>query len=322
MKHQFKITLLALGLLFMNGAMAAETATGNTGLREEASTLENIYQEKARAVLDTLMTPEDYTMVVSATIKNDEAKLKEYHDMVERKFMPGMVMNDPAGFGEEHNILHSLKQKVEIQVILNDRVPSDRDTLVRDILKSKLKLNEEGGDTIGVVRAFHTPLFDPSVLKKLPELSGKMIFFLLLLCGLLVAGIAMWLYKRHENRLEEARARGAQILERERLKEAIEEEKKADVKPSADTGKTPEQLREEKRALEEKIFKRNEEIIALSQEYNGIVTKALEEYVSRGKLEDITLFFESIGWDHARKYFKNIETKLWTKLPAIFAIAR
>ena len=125
MKHHFKISLsIAFALMGLNGAVAAET---NNGLREEASTLENIYQEKARATLDTLLNQEDYTLVISATIKNDEAKLKEYHQMIEKKFLPGLIMNDPAGFGEEHNILHALKQKIEIQVILNDRVPSDRD---------------------------------------------------------------------------------------------------------------------------------------------------------------------------------------------------
>jgi len=322
MKHLSKFNkpkwLVLVLFMMCSGAFAAETA-GNTGLREEASTLENIYQEKARATLDTLLNPDDYTLVISATLKNDEAKLKEYHAMVEKKFLPGMLMNDPAGFGEEHNILHALKQKVEIQVILNDRVPSDRDTMVRDILKSKLKLNEEGGDTIGVIRAFHTsPFIDPGLAKKLPEFSGKMISFLLLLAGLMVAGIAMWLYKRHQNKLEEAQARGAQMIERERLKEAIQEEKEeeAAVVAAVDTGKTPEQLEEERRVLEQKIIEGKEELLTLAQEYSNIVNRALEEFVAQGKIYETTLFLESIGWDQSRKVFKNIDSKLWVRIAA------
>ena len=320
MKHHSKYNKpkgLVIAFLFMLPNVYAADNAANTGLREEASTLENIYQEKARATLDTLLNPDDYTLVISATLKNDEAKLKEYHAMVEKKFLPGMMMNDPAGFGEEHNILHALKQKVEIQVILNDRVPSDRDTMVRDILKSKLKLNEEGGDTIGVIRAFHTsPFIDPALAKKLPEFSGRMISFLLLLAGLLVAGVAMWLYKRHQNKLEEAQAQGAKMIERERLKEAIQEEKEEEtaVAAAADHGKTPEELEAERRILEQKINEGREELTALAQEYSNIVNRALEEFVAQGKIYETTLFLENIGWDQSRKIFKNIDSKLWTRI--------
>ena len=316
MKQQFKISvILAIGLMSFNLAFAAET---NTGLREEASTLENIYQEKARATLDTLLNAEDYTLVISATIKNDEAKLKEYHAMVEKKFLPGLVMNDPAGFGEEHNILHALKQKIEIQVILNDRVPADRDALVKDVLKSKLKLNEEGGDTIGVVRAFHnTPFFESGLTKKLPELSGKMIAFLLFLAAIAVAGIAMWLYKRHEEKLAEAEARGAQIIERERLKDAIKEENGVtDEVATGDSLKTQEQLDEEKRVLEIKIFQEKEELVSLVHQYSGIVHKAIEEFISQGKINETIMFLENIGWEESRKLFKNIDSKLWARVAA------
>ncbi len=59
MKHQFKIVfLIALGLFNLGVTNAAETTT--VGLREEASTLENIYQEKARNTLDTLLNQEEF----------------------------------------------------------------------------------------------------------------------------------------------------------------------------------------------------------------------------------------------------------------------
>jgi flagellar basal body-associated protein FliL len=313
MKHPFKIiTIVALAFLVVNGASAAEVTNG---LREEASTLENIYQEKAHATLDTLMNPEDYTLVISATLKNDEAKLKEYHSMVEKKFLPGMVMNDPSGFGEEHNILHALKQKVEIQVILNDRVPADRDVLVKDILKSKLKLNEEGGDTIGVVRAFHNaPFLDKSLIKKIPELSGKMIAFLLVLAALTIAGIVMWLYKRHEDKIAEAEARGAQIVERERLKEAIKEENGETAEAAVVSDNSAEEMEAKKRRLEQNILLEREQIISLTKQYSGIVHKAFEDFVTDGKINQATLFMESIGWDESRQLFKNIDNKIWSRI--------
>jgi len=314
MKLHFNIAIsIALGLLALNSAYAAEA---NNGLREEAATLENIYQERARVTLDTLLNSEDYTLVITATIKNDEAKLKEYHSMVEKKFLPGLAMNDPAGFGEEHNILHSLKQKVEIQLILNDRVPSDRDALVKEILKSKLKLNEEAGDTISVVRAFHNSANGDSIFaRKLPELSGKMIAFLIVLAIILIAGIVMWLYKRHEEKLAEAETRGAQIVERERLKDAIKEENGENNEPTKDDPtQSEEYLEAQRRVLEQKINMGREELVSLVQQYSSIVHKAVEEYITQGKLNETTLFLENIGWDESRKLFKNIDNKLWSRV--------
>lgn len=313
MMQQFKTILTISSLLLMGQTVYAVENGG--GLREEASTLENIYQEKARTTLDTLLNQSDYTLVVAATIKNDETKLKEYHQMVEKKFLPGMNMNDPAGFGEEHNILHSLKQKVEVQVILSEKVPADRDLLVKDILRSKLKISEESGDSISVVRAIHQPTAAETSARKLPELSTKMIFFLLALGAILVTAIAMWLYKRHEEKIAEAEARGAQIIERERLKDAIAEEQKETGHPiAAQTGKTEEELEAERRLLEQRIFKESEDLISLSQQYSSIIIKSLEEYVMQGKLKEVTLFLENIGWDVARKQFKGIDSKLWARI--------
>lgn len=322
MKKQSKSisALLVLSWIALNSAFAADEAAG---LKDEGTTLENLYQQKAHAVLDTLLNPEDYTLVISATLKNDESKLKEYHSMIEKKFLPGMNMNDPAGFGPEHNILYGLKQKVEVQLILSDRVPADRDALVKDVLKTKLKLNEEGGDSIAVLRAAHkVPNAESApITQKLPELSTKMVIFFIIMAVIAVIAAAMWLYRRKEDNAEEARANQPNFIEKERIIEAVKEEKGDEVEEKKapvveEVIKTPEQLAEEQRILAEKIEIAKETLLRLSQEYLSIVTRALEEFTAQGNLTETTLFLESLGWEPARKLFKNIDSKLWGRVAA------
>ena len=211
---QWKTGLKILGFILLTLTLFQATMilsfAQELGVREEASTLENIYQEKVATILNNLMAPEEYTIVISATLKNDDQKLKEYNEAVERKFLPGLIMTDPMGFSDAHNILLDLKQRVEIQVILSESLPSDREGLVKDILKNKLHLNEESGDVISVVRALRNA--DPAVHAtppKLPELSAKMIAFWIIVCMMVLTGIIFWLQRRKEKKQEEDRAEQA-----------------------------------------------------------------------------------------------------------------
>jgi hypothetical protein len=54
----------------------------SASVREESTSLENLYQEKVRSLIDNLVAPQDYTLVISATIKNDDKKLKEYIEFI------------------------------------------------------------------------------------------------------------------------------------------------------------------------------------------------------------------------------------------------
>jgi hypothetical protein len=182
---------LALSLCVAQATLVLSFAQ-DTGVsvREETTTLENLYQEKVRSILSNLMAPEDYTLVISATIRNDDTKLKEYSAAAERKFLPGLPIQDPAGYAETNNILLELKQRVEIQVILTDNVPADRDQIVRDVIKNKLKLNEETGDSIAVVRAARSiPAPKTQESPKLPELSAKMIAFWIIVLMMVLTGV-------------------------------------------------------------------------------------------------------------------------------------
>lgn len=289
-------------------------------LRQESATLENLYQDKVHNILDNLMNPEDYTLVISATIRNDESRLKEYNEALEKKFLPGLIITDPMGYNDAHNILLELKQKIEIQVILTENVPSDRDNLVREILKSKLHLNEETGDTITVVRASRAIASvnaDPA--PKLPELSARMIAFWIIVGLLATTALALWLYRRREKAKEKAREE-----EQEEKKEnpastqnteitQEEENKKEEEEVKV---KTQEELEAERDALEMKLAFAKGELVKLVREYPSIVCRAVEEFVAQGKINDSVNFLESLGWDQSRKLFKDVDSRLWTRVGA------
>ncbi|NDG84120.1 MAG: hypothetical protein EBX52_03665, partial [Proteobacteria bacterium] len=224
----YGIRILAGLLLVMStGLPSYAQDSGPAVVREETTILENLYQEKVRTILNNLMNPEDYTLVISATMKNDDKKLRDYGDLVEKKFLPGLPINDPSAYSDANNMLLDLKQKVDIQVILTDNVPGDRDTIVRDILKSKLHLSEESGDSITVVRAARI-VAPPGAGEhpKLPELSVKMIAFWIFVTMMLLTGFLLWLQKRRERQREQERAEQALLIEQRKAQEkAIEEAK-------------------------------------------------------------------------------------------------
>ncbi len=302
-------------------------AFADQGLREEATTLENIYQDKSKTILNNLLNPDDYTLVVTATLKQDDQKLKEYHDSIQKKFLPGLIISDPLGFSDEHNLLLELKQKVEIQVILADNVSPDRDNLVRDILKAKLHLNEESGDTIGVTRATRAPASivptgDPS---KLPELTPRMIFFLSFMALLIIGTLFFWYSKRkQEIKVESGAGAGGEEagggtsgggggggggVSKGLFEE--EEEEEEELPP-----KTPEEIERERDALEMKLAFAKGELIKLVKDYPSIVCRAAEEFFAQGKVSETTMFLEALGWENARKLFRDLDNRLWARIGA------
>jgi flagellar motor switch protein FliG len=305
-------SLLAWALVLQTGSEAQE----NNVVKEEAYALENLYQQKAQQTLENLLNPDDYTVVVSASIRNDEAKLKEYQEMMDRKFLPGLVINDPAGFSDEHNLLHGLKQKVEIQVVLTDKVPADRDALVKDLLRSKLKLSEEMGDVITVSRAVHrAPASEIISARKIPELTGKMIGFLIVLAGIVAAAMALWYHRRREEKRTQESILNANFTEKEKIRQAIEEEGRT-TEEQAKVGKTPEEIEMEARLLREKVQNESNNLVKLAEEHLTIVMNAIEEYVAAGNVSQMTLIFERIGWEDSRRLFRNLSSKIWNKVAA------
>jgi flagellar motor switch protein FliG len=297
-----------------------------TSVREETTTLENLYQEKVRSILNNLMAPEDYTLVISATIRNDDTKLKEYSAAAERKFLPGLPIQDPAGYAETNNILLELKQKVEIQVILTDNVPADRDQIVRDVIRNKLKLNEETGDSVAVVRALRTPASTkPQESPKLPELSAKMIAFWIIMLMMVLTGVILWLQRRKEKQKEAEKAEQAILVEQKRL--ADEEAKKAEEDKAKEEAKEELQDRYQEPLADdvrievyEKLQKEKEAVLALCKNYPVIVTRAFEEFITQGHVTEAVIVMEALGWHESKSLFREMDPRFWTKVGAALRV--
>ena len=247
------------------------------------------------------------------------AVFKEYNDALERKYLPGLIITDPMGYNDAHNILLELKQRVEIQVIMTENVPSDRENLVREILKSKLHLNEESGDTITVVRAVRSISSEkPPTPEKLPELSARMVAFWIIIGLLAITAIALWLQRRKEKAKEKKRededradADAAKVNAQE-----IKTEDPADEEEKEEPLKTKEEIEAERDALEMRLAFAKGELVKIVREYPSIVCRAVEEFIAQGRITDAIKFLESLGWDQSRKLFKDVDSRLWTRVGA------
>ena len=320
MKTTSKILLMiALSIVLFQATLTLSFAQepGATAAREESTILENIYQERVRGILNNLVAPEDYTLVISATMKNDEKKFKEYSENVERKFLPGLPIHDPTAFTDANNLLLEMKQKVEIQVILTENVPSDRDGIVRDILKTKLHLNEETGDAISVVRAARiVPFPKAGESRKLPELSAKMIAFWILVGLMALTGVLLWLQRRKEKAQEEERQKQEFLIEQRRALDAALDEKEKESPEEQEPVVAPvtELTEEQKNEFEMKLAFEKSEITKLCMEYGSIIARAVEEFVTQGHVVETVIVMEALGWGESKKLFRDIEPRFWSKI--------
>lgn len=313
------VILMVLGMLTAHFSMVASFAQDSAnGLSTETTALENFYKQKAENYLNKLVDPKDYTLVVTANIRDDEQRLEEYREAVEKKFLPGLIIKDPLGFSDAHNILLGLKSRVEVQIVLSDRAPEDRDALIRDVLKTNLKLNEETGDTVTVMRAARTiasinPADDPA---KLPELSTRMIAFWIILVTLAMTALAFWFYRRKEKSKQEAKDNALDAIDANATE--LNQEKNADEEEEEEKEreKTPEEIEAERDALEMKLAFAKGELIKLVTEYPSIVCRAAEEFASQGRLPETVTFLEALGWEQSKRLFKEIEGRMWTRIGA------
>ncbi|MBU6153603.1 MAG: hypothetical protein KGP28_04810 [Bdellovibrionales bacterium] len=320
MKTNFKlkcVLMILLSIVLFQATMTLSFAqtVAQTSVREESTSLENLFQEKVRNILDNLIAPEDYTLVISATIKNDDRKLKEYSDTIERKFMPGLPINDPASFSDANNLLLELKQKVDIQVILTENVPADRDSIVKDILRSKLHLSEESGDSISVVRAARiVPYPKPADQRWFPELSAKMIAFWVLVAMMALTGILLWVQRRKEKAKQQERAEQAFLIEQKRAHEEAKAEEEKKEEPAAPTVDPNVLTDEQKNELEIKMAFEKSEIHKLCTDYGPIVAKAVEEFMIQGHVRESVMVMEAIGWHESKRLFRDLETRSWARI--------
>lgn len=274
---------------------------------EETGTLESIYENRARHALNTILKPQDYSLVISAEINRDEKKLDEYNKEQELLNLPGMPMPGMQADMPGHNILHDLKSKVEVNLVLNLNVPVDKENIIKGLMLSKLHLDESAGDKITISRA--QLAIDEEKPPLLPEYSWKTWIMLTILALLSLAGIIFWASRRQKRDVN---------VNSELPKfvpTPVEATKKEE--PTSEPSPTPPVDNSDfikKLHLEIQLQRMKDHIISIATQFPLAACKGINDYFNQHNKHDIIVMFEHIGWDTARALFAPLSLAVWGTL--------
>ncbi|OYZ20297.1 MAG: hypothetical protein B7Y39_11005 [Bdellovibrio sp. 28-41-41] len=279
---------------------------------EEAGTLESIYENRARAALNTVLKPQEYSLVISAEINRDETKLKEYNQEQELLNLPGMPMPGAQADMPGHNILHDLKSKIEVNLILNLNIPPDKEEIIKGLIVSKLHLDETAGDKVNISRA--NLVEDEEKAPLLPEYSWKtwLMFTIAALLGL--AGIIFWSSRKQNKEVkvsnELPQFLPSKLPEDPAKKENTESDKSA--KAAASNEHDEEFLKNLQ--LEVQLQKMKEHIIQIGTNFPHAASQGINDYLNQKDKMDVINTFEVVGWDVARTIFSPLSVAAWGSL--------
>lgn len=294
MRRQLPYLLLLCAL-----GSSTSWAFGDNQYLEETATLEGIYETRARGLLNTFLRPNDYTIVVSAEINQDEQKLDEYREDLEIRYLPGLPLPTDPNLMPANNKLHELKSRLVVHLVLNTDVSADKEALLRSVLESKLHLSADAGDELHISRSTLTAGRQPASPDVLPELSWKMWALIVLMALLALAGLVYWANRRkHKKEEEEAFPPPSEFN-----KPLSDESSQGDA---ADDG-----------LIEEKLRRTVAQIMAFATEYPSICSDALVAYFASGKEQEVTLLCETMGWETAKKVFPNVPARVWGKMGSL-----
>ncbi|WP_413575685.1 hypothetical protein ACLVWU_15140 [Bdellovibrio sp. HCB290] len=308
MKH------LILALSFLLSSLVAKAQ-----YIEEIGSLESLYEVRARSVLNTILRPTEYTLVVAVELDRDEKKLKEFHQEAELQYLPGMPMMGDVPVGPvAANKLHEMKARTDISVVLSRNVSPEVEKVIRDLLVSKLHLDSTAGDAV-TIRRIELPM-DPKVQeppKQLPELSWKTWVLIVILSLLALAGLMFAVWKRSKNSEPKK-----EIKENHDYAHDIDEkpETKSDVVPAAANGVLPaDGIVADKSKSNELVWDLDLEslrrhVIQIATQYPQMASRAISEYCLQGAAESTTNFMDFIGWDTAKHLFSEIPAMAWGRL--------
>lgn len=292
------ILSLSLFVSLLTPAFAQETYL------EEAHTLESLYETRARNALNNLLRPNEYTVSVSAKVKDDASAVNDYQNELDIRFLPGFPVPTDPSMMPANNKLHELKAKITVHLILADSVSPEKDKLLKDVLKSKLHISEETGDVINISRSSIFVNEDGPKPDTLPELSWKMWVLILLIALSLLAAAIFFMNKK-------AKETEAREMQRS-LPEPVEHENESDGDEAA-AELAPEQVF----SLEAQNMKLKEEIVSVISEYPQMACRLVDEMVEDGRVEVVTNIMQSLGWAIARRLFGFLSPQTWGKIGSV-----
>ncbi|QLY24800.1 hypothetical protein [Bdellovibrio sp. KM01] len=304
MKHVFLVLALVLSSLVVKAQYI-----------EEIGSLESLYEVRARSVLNTILRPTEYTLVVSVELDRDEKKLKEFHEEAELQYLPGMpMMGDVPVAPMAANKLHEMKAKTDISVVLSRNVSPEVEKVIRDLLVSKLHLDSTAGDAVNI-RRIELPM-DPKVQeppKQLPELTWKTWVLVVILSLLAVAGLMFAVWRRSKN-----------ADAKKDIKENHEYIHEPDDKPDSKPEVVPPVVsapadpvvaaKSEEMVWDMDLESVRQHVIQIGTQYPQMASRAIAEYCLQGAEENTTYLMDFIGWDTAKHLFTEIPAMAWARM--------
>jgi flagellar motor switch protein FliG len=274
--------------------------------REEMAVLETHYENRARTVLNTVLRPFEYSLVVAVQIEKDEPRLNKIQEEYEKNYLPGMPGTGSFDSLPITNQIHELKSRVDIHLVLAPTVSKEKEDTVRSLLKIKLHLDEQAGDSITVARSplpIEVPQEDlPS---KLPELSWKMWALILILALLGLAGLMLYLSRRNEKSKEKGLTSPSEIPKEEKPPQTSAVE-------SAEAAQDEEDV--QKIDPSELLYEQKRQMLSFASQYPEATVRALSEHFAKSHERDILLMCESFGWELSKKLFAGFSPRLWGRL--------
>ncbi len=305
-----------LGLLF-SAILLTFGPWSSAQVLEEATTLESIYEARARALLNTMVRPNEYSVVVSAELNRDKKKLDAYREEVDMRFLPGMPLPGSPDMMPENNVLHEMKASVAVNVVLVDTISADKEEIIKKLLISKLKLDVEGGDSILVSRMKLTEEAAPTP-DLLPDFTWRTWALIILLALIALAGLVFWRHqKKSKEKTQDQPSQAPLAFPFEPPKKNGEDEKdKVEDGPSRRELEAKKNEEERRRAelLVAEISKVSDLILSVSSGFPMLACQALSLQIAEGFQEDVTLLCDHLGWDVARRLYPHINYATWSKL--------
>ncbi|MFV8257778.1 FliG C-terminal domain-containing protein [Bdellovibrio bacteriovorus] len=279
---------------------------------EEIGSLETVYEARARSVLNTILRPTDYTLVVAIEMDRDEKKLKEFHDEMDVQYLPGMpLMGDAPTLGKATNKLHEMKSKTDISVVLSRNVNPETEKVIKELLTSKLHLDATAGDSVTVKR-IELPADPPKAEPKpdiLPELTWKMWTLIVIMSLLALSGLMFWAWRR--GRAQDPRKEMKENHEYKHTEKDQDGEEKPEEVVAAVAAEPA------VAAVVEPQFNMDavkQHILAIAAQYPQLASRAVTEFTLNESAGDASLLMEFLGWDTSKRVFTDVPAMAWARL--------
>ncbi len=296
-------------IIFLAFQLGAIMTHAQASYSEETGTLESIYETKARSVLNTLLRPQEYTLIISAELEKDDAKLKAYREKLELEYLPGLPVPGDDSLKPATNSLHEMRGKVAVHLVLSPDVTADKEAVIKKILSNKLHLDESNGDSISISRAPFPSDPKPEALPPsiLPEFTWKTWSLILLLALLSLSGLIYYFSKRSQKKADENTTDpnapfdfSLHPISPKLIK--IPKEEPASNSQDTNTISIDDMDRE-------KDF-----ILSLASQYPKICSDIAVSMIDRNLEKNLIIVFDYLGWELAKKLMTELPARSWARL--------